>query len=157
LKLFNKLKCTPGPNANTVDPSWKATAGYSDAQAQYDDPNTQIVSCDASGGKYVLDKAVFDGKDIASVATGPKQNTGQWVVDLTLDARARTAFGTLTTNQYNTYFSGSQTGNEDDAVLDQTAVVLDGDVQSAPETQGALTTGQFEINGGGSTGFSRTC
>ena len=154
MKLFHKLVCRPGPNAYTVDSSWKGTVGYSGARAPYDDPSRQIVSCDASGDKYVLDKAVFDGKDIASVATGLEQNSRQWVVDLTLDARARSAFGTLTTNQYNNYYSGYQSGNEDDAVLDQTAVVIDGNVQSAPETDGAITTGQVEISGPGPGGYT---
>jgi preprotein translocase subunit SecD len=157
MKLFNKLKCTPGPNANTVDPSWKKTVGYTgtNSATTYDNVNGQTVSCDASGGKYVLDKAVFVGGDITNVTPGLQQNSEQWIVNITLNSKAAGAFGTLTTNQYNTYFSGSQSGNEDDAVLDQTAVVLDGDVQSAPETQGALTTGQFEINGGGSAGFTQ--
>jgi hypothetical protein len=155
MKLFNELKCTPGPSAYTVDPSWKATVGYSDAQAQYDDPNSQIVSCDASGGKYILDKAVVQDKDITRTASSQEKNTGQWIVDVTLDAKAQAAFGTLTTNQYSHYYSGFQSGNEDDAVLDQIAVVLDGNVQSAPETAGAITGGQLEIAGPQPGGFTR--
>lgn len=155
MKLFDKLVCRPGPNASTVDPSWKGTVGYSGARAPYDDPNGQIVSCDASGGKYVLDKAVFDGKDITSVATGMERTSDQWVVDLTVDAKARTAFGTLTTNQYNNYYSGYQSGNQDDAVLDQIAVVIDGNVQSAPETDGPITVGQVEISGPVPRGFTQ--
>jgi preprotein translocase subunit SecD len=157
MKLFNKLKCTPGPNANTVDPSWKETVGYTGANSAttYDNVGSQIVSCDSSGGKYVLDKAVFVGGDITNVTPGLQQNSEQWIVNITLNSKAAGAFGALTTNQFNTYFSGYQSGDPNDTVLDQTAVVLDGDVQSAPETQGALTTGQFEINGGGSTGFTQ--
>src|SRR6202035_2681851 len=59
IRLFDKLVCRPGANAYTVNDSWKATVGYPAASAQYGAPNSQIVSCDASGGKYVLDKAVF--------------------------------------------------------------------------------------------------
>jgi preprotein translocase subunit SecD len=156
MKLFNKLVCKPGPNANTVDNSWKATVGYSGANAAttYDDTNSQIVSCDASGGKYVLDKAVFEGRDISNVTPALQQNTEQWVVNITLDPKATGAFGTLTTNQFNTYFPSAQS-DQNAAVLDQTAVVLDGNVQSAPETQGALTTGQFEISGPQPVGFTQ--
>ena len=58
MKLFGELKCTPGANGNVND-AWKATVGYTPQQAQWDDAGSQVVSCDASGAKYVLDKAVF--------------------------------------------------------------------------------------------------
>jgi preprotein translocase subunit SecD len=156
MKLFDKLVCKPGANAYTVDPSWKATVGYSDANSAstYDNTNGQIVSCDASGGKYVLDKAVFEGRDISSVTPTLQQNSEQWIINITLNGKAAVAFGTLTGNQYTTYFPGYQSGNQNDAVLNQTAVVLDGNVQSAPETNGVLNTGQFEITGPQPNGFS---
>ena len=153
-KLFSKLVCKPGPNANTVDDSWKATVGYTLGKAQWDDINSQIVSCDASGNKYVLDKAVFEGTDVTSVNTGLQQNTTQWVVNLTLNDKATRAFGDLTTMQYNNYFAGSST-NQNDQVLDSTAVVLDGNVQSAPVTQSPITAGQVQITGPPPNGFSQ--
>jgi len=155
MSLFNKLKCTPSSDPNTVNDSWKKQVGYTDAQAQYDNTGSQIVSCDAGGTKYVLDKAVFEGGDITHVTAGIKQNSTEWVVDLTLNGKAAGAFGKLTTDQYNSYFSGAGTGNQDDAVLDSTAVVLDGNVQSAPQTQQPITAGQVEINGGGNGGFTQ--
>jgi hypothetical protein len=155
MRLFDKLKCTPGPSAYTVNDSWKATVGYSAAPARYDEANSQVVACDASGGKYVLDKAVFRDSDITSIAAVQERNTGQWVVDVTLDGSAAAAFGTLTTNQYSTYWSGSQHGNEDDAVLDSTAFVINGDVQSAPETSQPITAGHMEIAGPAPAGFTK--
>jgi preprotein translocase subunit SecD len=155
MSLFNKLKCAPSKDPNTVDDSWKKTVGYTDATAQYNDVNGQTVSCDSSGTKYVLDKAVFEGQDITHVTAGIKQNSTEWVVDLQLNGKAAGAFGTLTTNQYNAYFAGAGSGNQDDAVLDSTAVVLDGNVQSAPQTQQPITAGQVEINGGGNGGFTQ--
>ncbi|HMD92226.1 MAG TPA: protein translocase subunit SecD [Trebonia sp.] len=153
MTLFNKLKCTPGPNANTVNDNWKSSVGYTLAEAPWDNPNIQVVSCDASGTKYVLDKAVFEGNQVTSVNTGLLQNSTQWVVNLSLDHAAAAAFGTLTTNQYNSYFSGYQSGNQDDTVLDSTAVVLDGNVQSAPVTQQPITAGQVQISGPQPNGF----
>jgi preprotein translocase subunit SecD len=41
-----------------------------------------------------------------------------------------------------------QSGNLDDQALDSTAIVLDGNIVEAPVAQSALTTGNFEINGG---------
>jgi preprotein translocase subunit SecD len=154
MKLFNKLVCTPGANANTVDDSWKATVGYTSQRSQWDNPNLQTVSCNAAGDKFVLDKTVFTGEDVTSVQPGLQQNSTAWIVNITLNAKATKAFGTLTTSQYNSYFSGASS-NENDAVLDQTAVVLGGNVVSNPETQQPLTSGSFQINGG-SAGFTET-
>ncbi len=154
MKLFNKLVCKPGPNATTVDDNWKKTVGYTDAGDQWDELTSQTVSCDPNGTKYVLGPAVFEGTQLTGVNPALDQNTTQWVVNLSLNGAATKAFGTLTTNQYNKYFPSAST-NQDDAVLDSTAIVLDGNVQSAPETQGALTSGQFTISGPQPSGFTQ--
>lgn len=151
-KLFDKMVCKPGPNSTTVNESWKPTVGYTNEKSQWDDPNSQIVSCDPQGTKYVLDKTVFDGTEVTSVQPQLQQNSSAWVVGINLNARATKAFGDLTTRQYQQYFPSSQT-NGNDAALNQTAVVLGGNVVEAPETQGALTSGSFQISGGGS-GFT---
>jgi preprotein translocase subunit SecD len=156
LKLFNKLQCTPSANATEVNDNWKASVGYTDAADQWDDPKTQIVSCDSSGTKYVLGPTVVEGEQLTGVSAGVQQNSTQWVVNLSLNGEATKAFGTLTTNQYNSYYSGYTSGNQDDAALDSTAIVLDGNVQEAPVTEGALTSGQFTISGPQPDGFSQT-
>src|SRR5262249_46155231 len=106
LKLFNKMVCKPGPNANTVDDSWKKTVGYSEAGDQWAKNTGQIVSWDANGTKYVLAPSVFEGTQLTGVSPGLQQNSTQWVVNLTLNSAAAKAFGTLTTSQYNTYYQG---------------------------------------------------
>ena len=155
MKLFNKLVCKPGPNSTTVNESWKATVGYTLNADQYDDTSSQIVSCDPTGMKYALGPAVFEGPDVTSVNTGILQNTTQWVVDLTLNGKAAAAFGTLTTNQYNSYYANAQAGNPNDQYLDQTAVVLDGSVQTAPETSSPITAGNVQITGPAPNGFTQ--
>jgi preprotein translocase subunit SecD len=155
MRLFDKEVCTPGPNASTVDPSWQKTVGYSLQGDQWGALNSQIVSCDGSGTKYVLGPAVYVGSDITSVNAGPLQNTTQWVVELTLNTGAASKFGTLTTNQYNAYYAGYQSGNHDDLALDSTAVVLDGNVASAEVTAQPITAGNVQITGGGTTGFTQ--
>jgi preprotein translocase subunit SecD len=153
LKLFTKLKCTPSPNGD-VGEAWKGTVGYTEKQDQWDDTGSQIVSCDASGAKYALDKAVFEGTGVTSANASLLENSTQWAVNLTLDGTAAKAFGALTTYQYDNYYP-NVTSNQDDAVLDQTAMVLDGDVVSAPQTTDALTTGQFQVSGPSSAPFSQ--
>ena len=149
--LFNKLVCKPGPNPKTVNDSWKATVGYTNQLSQWDDPNSQSVSCNAAGDKFALDKPVFLGTDVASVSPQPDQNATDWVVAVKLHSgRPTQAFGALTTEQYNKYFVNSQGGNPytNDGVLSQNAVVLGGNVVSNPMSQQPLTAGTFQITGG---------
>ena len=153
MKLFSKLKCAPGSNGNVND-AWKATVGYTPQQAQWDDAGSQVVSCDASGAKYVLDKAVFKGTDVTSANAGLLPSSSQWAVNLTLDGAATQAFGALTTHQFDNYYPNIHT-SQDDAVLDQTAMALDGDVVSAPQTADALTSGQFQVSGPRSAPFTQ--
>jgi preprotein translocase subunit SecD len=152
-KLFNKLVCKPGPNSTTTDESWKATVGYNNQLSQWDDPKSQTVSCDPTGAKFVLGPTVVEGTDVTSASPQLQQNSTAWIVSITLDSKATKAFGDLTTSQASKYLPGASS-NQDDAVLDQIAVVLGGDVVVAPETQGALTGGSFQVNGG-STGFTQ--
>jgi preprotein translocase subunit SecD len=157
MKLFDKLKCTPSKSSTTVNDSWKNTVGYAPTlSSQWESVNSQTVSCDASGDKYVLGTAPVTGEDITSVNPELEQDSSDWVVGIALNGKATSAWGTLTTKLYNDYYSGLQSGNEDDAVLNQTAVVLDGDVVTAAETEGALTTGQFQIEGSSSSPFTQT-
>ena len=51
LELFRKLACAPG---NTS--AWERQVGYT-ARADYDQPDTQVVSCDSGGNKNALDVA----------------------------------------------------------------------------------------------------
>lgn len=89
-------------------------------------------------------------------ATSILRNSTQWVVNLTLNGKAASAFGTLTTNLYNSYYAGAQSGNLNDEHLDQTAMVLDGDVQSAPVIAQPVTAGSVQVTGPAPSGFSRT-
>ncbi|HEY5397437.1 MAG TPA: protein translocase subunit SecD [Trebonia sp.] len=156
MKKFDALVCKPGPNQYTVNDSWKGTVpGYTEALSPWDNAKDQTVSCDASGNKYVLGPAVVQGTEISSVDAALDTSTSQWVVNITLNGAGATAFGNLTTSQYSKYFAASQAGNQDDAVLDQIGITLDGDVSSAPETNGALTSGSFQITGPQPNGFSQ--
>jgi preprotein translocase subunit SecD len=155
LKLFDKTVCKPGPNATTVNDSWKATAGYTEAGDQWDLVKDQIISCDANGTKYVLGPAVIEGTQLTGITPGLQSNSTQWVVNLTLDSAATKSFGALTTSQYNTYYAQAAAGTDQNAVaLDSTAIVLDGNVQEAPMTEGALTSGSFTISGPQPNGFT---
>ena len=137
MKLFNKLDCS---NLN----NWKSKLGYT--EHQWDAPDSQTVACGQDGVKYVLDKAVILGTDVTSESAGIDTTSNQPVVNLTLNGKATAAFGKLTATQATKYQPGAST-NPDDQVLDQTAIVLDGNVVSAPGTTEAIPGGQVQITG----------
>ena len=142
LALFRKLACTPD-NTST----WKGQAGYATA-GDYDNPDTQIVSCDSSGNKYALDVAKVPGTQISHAVAAPSTTSNQWDVTLTLKSAGAAAFGALTSQQYAKYYAAAG-GNPatSDYWLDTIAVVLDGNVISAPETAGPIPGGIVQIVG----------
>ena len=119
LRLFRKLACTPG-NTST----WKGQVGYASAD-DYDNPSTQI------------------GKAVAELST----TSNQWEVLLTLKSAGATAFTNLTSELAARYLAGAGAGNQDAYWLDAIAVVLDGNVITAPETEGAIPGGNAQITG----------
>ncbi len=151
LALFNKLTCKPG---NTE--AWKNQVGYTESQ-DYDNQNTQIVSCgydsDPSGsgqlvwGKFVLDKAKVLGSWVTQATAGLSTTSNEWLVNLTLNGKGASAFSTLTSHLYDTYYTDGQDGDTDDVYLDQVAIALDGNVVSAPEIQSAIPGGNAQITG----------
>lgn len=155
MKLFNQLKCTPSKDPTQVVDTWKPSVGYTDAKDQWDVLDSQTVSCDPSGNKFVLGPAAFEGTQLTSVTPGIQQNSTQWIVNLSLNGKASSDWGKLTTQLYNDYYAGcNTTGNQNDCVLNSTAIVLDGNVQEAPQTNGALTSGSFMIQGPQPNGFN---
>jgi len=154
LRLFQRLTCTPVPSGLSgavTNDAWKATVGYT--AAQWNAAGSQVVSCDASGGKYVLGKAVILDSQVTSAKAQQLQNTGQWVVDVTLNSAATAAFAQLTTSQATRYYPASQS-NWNDAVLASTAFVINGNVQSSPVTEAPITHGRLMIAGPAPSGLT---
>jgi hypothetical protein len=154
LRLFQRLTCTPVPSGLTgavTNDAWKATAGYT--AAQWNAAGSEVVSCDASGGKYVLGNAVILDSQVTSATARHLHNTGQWVVDVTLNSAATTTFAQLTTSQATRYHPASPS-NSNDAVLASTAFVINGDVQSALVTAAPITIGKLMIAGPAPTGLT---
>ncbi|MEV7804316.1 protein translocase subunit SecD [Microbispora sp. NPDC088329] len=107
-------------------------------QGAQDDPNTQMVACsDDKSARYILDKAAVQGSEISSAAAGLRQDTGEWVVNLSFKSRGATQWADLTGKAFNSQ-----------PPRNQLAVVLDGLVISAPVANGRITGGNTEISGG---------
>jgi hypothetical protein len=140
LTLFRRLTCTPG-NTST----WPDQVGYT--AADYDNPDTQIVSCDSSGNKYALDVAAVQHTQITSATARPSGPGNQWTVLMTLNRAGASAFSALSSHLYSTYFPGAQTGNRNDVTLDTIAAVLDGNVITTPQIEAAIPGGLIELVG----------
>ena len=141
LALFNKLTCTP----NEDDTKWKAQIGYTKS-ADYDTADQQIVSCDSAGDKFALDVAKVTGEEVTNAQAAVSTTNNEWQVNLTLNGKGAAAFGTLTSTQYDKYGVDATQGS-DDYYLDSNAIVLDGNVVTFAETQGAIEGGNAQITG----------
>ncbi len=135
-KKFDELNCHT---------NWQQEI-YQGNSANWDNPNVQIVSCDKSGNKYALDVAKVTGTMLTGASAGLQQNNGQWVVNLNLNGTGTKNFGVLTSNMYSKYYSTATQAQT--SVLDQFAIVLDGDVVTAPDIVQPITAGQAQISGG---------
>jgi preprotein translocase subunit SecD len=142
LKIFNKLNC--------ADKNWRQQIGYT--TRFYDNPNNQIVTCNfnpnigfGSGTKIVLDKAKVLGKDVTSAQAGTASSqqsiSSKWQVNLSLDRQGTAAFGALTSELVSKYYRGATTSSP----LDDVAIVLDGQIVSAPQIQQAIPGGNAQI------------
>lgn len=97
----------------------------------YDDPNLPLVTCGQDGqAKYVLDKTIVEGTEIASAQASQNQQGVDWVVNLSFKSAGNQAWGDYTSQH----------------IGKQAAFVLDGQVVSAPTIQGALY-GNTQVTG----------
>ena len=105
-----------------------------------DDPTLPLVTCsdkpDEQTGqyvKYLLSPALIRGTQITSASAGIPQQQVQWVVNLQLDGK-----GSAEQLKLSQAMAGTQ---------DQFAIVLDGQVISAPVFQGVIANGSSQISG----------
>jgi preprotein translocase subunit SecD len=115
---FNKYTCPPaGESTNVVD-----------------DPAKPLITCDEDGNKYLLSVAMIEGTQLAGADAGaPDQASVEWVVQLDFDSEGTKTFADISRALYGTDR--------------QFAIVLDGQVLSAPTMEGVITNGQAEISG----------
>jgi preprotein translocase subunit SecD len=142
LALFNKLVCKPNDSTQ-----WKTQVGYTNAEA-YDNPNSQVVGCDSSGDKYALDVAKIQGTQVSNAIAELSTTSNEWVVELTLKSGGASAYGTLTSDLYNKYYTaGGDNSSTNDFWLDTIAIDLDGNVVTAPEIISPIPGGNSQITG----------
>lgn len=104
----------------------------SDVPAGQPKPAAESIACDESGIVYRLAPAEITG-GVATAEAEKPANLTDWVVALSFDAKATPAFGTMTRELAGT-----------NKLL---AIVLDGQVISAPTIQDAVEDGRVQIGG----------
>lgn len=101
-------------------------------------PERPTVACDkAAGQKYLLGPASLGGAQVESASAAFDSATGSgWLVDLTFNTAGGTTFAQVT---------GSLAQRTEPA--DQLAILVDGEVVSAPAIRSAITGGKAQISG----------
>ncbi|MFI5696496.1 SecDF P1 head subdomain-containing protein [Kribbella sp. NPDC051586] len=101
-------------------------------------PTPAGVSCDDKGTAYTLGKVELDGSNVSEVKAAIQQDgAGGWYVGLTLDSKGAQLFEQLTATL------AKQT-----PPANQLAIVVRGQVVTAPTVQSAIAGGKIEISGG---------
>ncbi|WP_028658652.1 protein translocase subunit SecD [Nocardioides insulae] len=123
----------PDQASITAYDNFTCPADGSAAQVK-DDASKPLVTCDQDGVKFLLSPAIIEGTSVTDVDYGIPQNDVQYAVTLDFDGEARSMFADAT---------GQIAGTGQ-----RFAIVLDGQVISAPTadqriTSGAQITGDF--------------
>lgn len=102
-------------------------------------PAPDGTACDAKGMRYTLGKVELDGSNVTEVKSGIQQGstTGGWYVGLTLDDEGTKLFAQLTSSL-----------SRETPPANQLAIVVRGQVVTAPTVQSAIAGGKIEISGG---------
>ncbi|HYH33734.1 MAG TPA: protein translocase subunit SecD [Nocardioides sp.] len=117
VQAFHDYQCPPPGEAELVE----------------DDPDQPLVTCDDQGIKYLLSTSMIEGTDLQSADAGIPQQRVDWAVTLDFDGDATRTFADISRSLVDT---GKQF-----------AIVLDGQVISAPTMNSVITNGQAEITG----------
>ena len=126
IQAFNAYDCEKNTSSANVDlETGELVPG--------DDAGLPLVTCDDAGIKYLLSVSMIEGTNLTSASAGIPQQSVSWAVDLKFDGAGTDDF---------TEISRSLFGTEK-----QFAIVLDGQVISAPTMNGIITNGEAQITG----------
>jgi preprotein translocase subunit SecD len=143
-QVYNTYDCIHGVNGR------QPTLGV-------DPPQDYIVACDASGAtKFLLAPAGVEGTEISSAAATVDTTTNQWLIQLNFTGKGKNDWYNLTKKAYE---SDPPTGASYNPAVkcstldvtkgcNETAIVLDGVVQSAPYSNAdGIAGGNTQITG----------
>lgn len=120
------------------------TPGAAAQPAQIDLPSQPLLACDQRGYRYLLSPAIIEGKQVTDAFAGIPQSGVGFAVNLKFDGAATRSFADLTQKIYP---SGPDATNPNTQQQQQFAIVLDGQVLSAPVVNDIISNGQSIITG----------
>jgi preprotein translocase subunit SecD len=121
-KQFDELDCTKSAE---------------ERQGKIEPADQLLVTCDSDGFKYILGPTAVEGTHLNGADAGlPGSGVGSWQVNLSFDGTGTKQFAQTTKD-----LVGQQSPQN------QFAIVLDGQVVSAPVVQSEIPTGRAEITG----------
>ena len=103
------------------------------ASVMGDDPATPLITCDEDGIAYLLSPAMIEGTQLDDAGAAIPQQQVNYVVTLSFDGEGTEVFADI---------SNALVGTEK-----QFAIVLDGQVLSAPTMEGRILDGNAQISG----------
>jgi preprotein translocase subunit SecD len=119
------------------------------ATKQLDVPSQPLIACDDAGYRYLLSPAVVEGTDVSDASAGIPQGEINYGVTLSFNSKGTREFGNVTSATAVNNPSSPNSGA-------QVAIVLDGQVLSAPTNQGPITGGQAIITGSPANPFTQS-
>jgi preprotein translocase subunit SecD len=154
-------KALPGSESATLTQAFQTSfeewncAKNPDPTNGVDNPSDYIIACDSAdsglSNKYLLAPAGVEGTAVKSATAALDQQTGVgWQVNLSFNGKGSSQWQSLTNTAFN-----SQNGAQPDNTCapptgcNAVAIVLDGNVESAPyiQTRGGIPGGQAQISG----------
>src|SRR5262245_3507154 len=106
-------------------------------QGKIEPADQLLVTCDSDGFKYILGPTAVEGTHLNGADAGlPSSGVGSWQVNLSFDGTGTKQFAQTTKDLVN-----------QQSPQNQFAIVLDGQVVSAPVVQGEIPNGRAEITG----------
>lgn len=132
------LEWIDNPTTACVDAfnAFNAAGGCQDPGAvsvMQDSPAAPLITCDEDGIAYLLSPSMIEGTDLDDAGAAIPQNQVNYVVTLSFNGEGTDVFGEIST---------SLVGTEK-----QFAIVLDGQVLSAPTMEGRILDGNAQISG----------
>lgn len=118
------------------------------AAGQIDIPDQPLLACDDQGNRYLLGPSMVDGTDVTDASAGIPQGGVNYVVDLSFNGQGADKFGEVTTKI-------AKNGGDPSLAGAQLAIVLDGEVLSAPTNDDPILGGQAQISGGTGNPFTQ--
>ena len=126
----------PTPECVTAFNEFNAAGGCQDPGAvavMQDTPAAPLITCDDDGIAYLLSASMIEGTDLDDAGAAIPQNQVNYVVTLSFNGEGTDVFGEISTNLVGTE--------------KQFAIVLDGQVLSAPTMEGRILDGNAQISG----------